>query len=171
MLALIAYRKGDNNPKVNKFVIYLIVGFFPVFALIAMLIYTNNITLVILNFTLTLANYFSDYLGSVERDTIIKNLNQYDYVAEHQFLTEIIQIISRIVTYSFFIVVGSLASFSALKIFLCIIIATNPIKFLVMYKQRLIRKELIARNNELDTKNAQNVHEEQQNPEVTTPVH
>ena len=28
-----------------------------------------------MNFTLTVANYFSDYLGSVERDTIIKNLN------------------------------------------------------------------------------------------------
>ena len=149
MIALIAYRKADPNPKVNKFAIYLTVGVLPVAALIAMLIKTNNITLVIMNFTLTVANYFSDYLGSVERDAIIKNLNQYDYVAEHQFLVEIVQIFGRIVTFSFFIVVGSFANFTALKIFLCVIIVTNPIKFLIMYKQRLVRKELIARNKEL----------------------
>ena len=149
MIALIAYRKADPNPKVNKFAIYLTVGVLPVAALIAMLIKTNNITLVIMNFTLTVANYFSDYLGSVERDAIIKNLNQYDYVAEHQFLVEIVQIFGRIVTFSFFIVVGSFANFTALKIFLCAIIVTNPIKFLIMYKQRLVRKELIARNKEL----------------------
>ena len=103
-----------------------------------------------MNFTLTVANYFSDYLGSVERDTIIKNLNKYTYVAEHQFVTEIIQISGRIVTYLCFILVGVFANFTALKIFLCVIIATNPIKFLVMYKQRLIRKELFAKNKELE---------------------
>lgn len=150
MLVLIAYRKTDKNPKVNKFAIYMIVGFLPVAALIAMLIHTNNVTLVIMNFTLTIANYFSDYLGSVERDTIIKNLNQYDFVAEHQFVTEIVQITGRIVTYSFFVVVGLFANFTALKIFLCVVIASNPIKFLVMYKQRLIRKELIARNKKIE---------------------
>ena len=160
MLCLIAYRKGDPNPKVNKFAIYMTVGVLPVLALIAMLILTNNITLVILNFTLTIANYFSDYLGSVERDTIIKNLNQYGYVAEHQFVTEIVQIAARIVTYSFFIVVGLFANFTALKIFLCVIIATNPLKFLVMYKQRLIRKELIARNKELGIASSENSAEE-----------
>ena len=98
MLTLIAYRKSDKNPKVNKFAIYMIVGVLPVVALVAMLIYTCNVTLVIMNFTLTVVNYFSDYLGSVERDTIIKNLNQYDYVAEHQFVTEIVQIAGRIIT-------------------------------------------------------------------------
>ena len=152
-LALIAYRKADPNPKVNKFAIYMTVGVLPVLALIAMLIITNTVTLVIMNFTLTLTNYFSDYLGTVERDTIIKNLNKYDYVAEHQFVTEITQILGRIVTFSFFIVVGLFSSFTALKIFLCVIIATNPFKFLVMYKQRMIRKELVAKNQELDSIN------------------
>ena len=148
-LALIAYRKGDKNPKVIKFVIYMLVGILPVIALIIMLIYTSNVTLVILNFALTVTNYFSDYLGSVERDAIMKNLNQYTYVAEHQFVTEITQIIGRIITYSFFIVVGLFSNFTALKIFLCVIISTNPLKFLVMYKQRLVRKELVAQNKEL----------------------
>ena len=155
MVALIAYRKADPNPKVNKFAIYMTVGVLPVLALIAMLIITNNITLVIMNFTLTIANYFSDYLGSVERDTIIKNLNKYTYVAEHQFVTEIVQIFGRIVTYSLFIVVGLFANFTALKIFLCVVIATNPLKFLVMYKQRLIRKELVAKNKKLETTNSE----------------
>lgn len=160
MIVLIAYRKTDKNPKINKFAIYLTIGLLPVGALIAMLIYTNNVTLVIMNLTLTIANYFSDYVGSVERDTIIKNLNQYDYVAEHQFVTEIVQIAGRIVTYSFFIVVGLFANLTALKIFLCVIIGTNPFKFLVMYKQRLIRKELIARNNNIE------IHEVDENNHI-----
>ena len=166
MLALIAYRKADPNPKVNKFAIYLTIGVLPALALIAMLIITNNVTLVIMNFTLTIANYFSDYLGSLERDTIIKNLNQYDYVAEHQFVTEIIQIFGRIVTFSFFIVVGLFANFTALKIFLCIVIATNPFKFLVMYKQRLIRKELIARNSELGIESSEKLSTASQKSEA-----
>ena len=166
MLALIAYRKADPNPKVNKFAIYLTIGVLPALALIAMLIITNNVTLVIMNFTLTIANYFSDYLGSLERDTIIKNLNKYDYVAEHQFVTEIIQIFGRIVTFSFFVVVGLFASFTALKIFLCIVIATNPFKFLVMYKQRLIRKELIARNSELGIESSEKLSTPSQKSEA-----
>jgi YQGE family putative transporter len=166
MLALIAYRKADPNPKVNKFAIYLTIGVLPALALVAMLIITNNITLVIMNFTLTIANYFSDYLGTLERDTIIKNLNKYDYVAEHQFVTEIIQIFGRIVTFSFFVVVGLFASFTALKIFLCIVIATNPFKFLVMYKQRLIRKELIARNSELGIESSEKLSTASQKSEA-----
>jgi len=160
MLVLIAYRKTDRNPRVNKFAIYMTVGFLPVAALVAMLIYTDTVTLVIMNFTLTIANYFSDYVGSVERDTIIKNLNQYDYVAEHQFVTEIIQIFGRIVTYGLLIFVGLFANFTALKIFLCVVIASNPIKFLVMYKQRLIRKELIARNKNIE------IHEVDENAHI-----
>ena len=164
---LIAYRKADPNPKVNKFAIYLTIGVLPALALIAMLIITNNITLVIMNFTLTIANYFSDYLGSLERDTIIKNLNKYDYVAEHQFVTEIIQIFGRIVTFSFFIVVGLFANFTALKIFLCVVIATNPFKFLVMYKQRLIRKELILRNSELGIESSEKLSTNTQNSKTS----
>lgn len=150
MIALIAYRKCDSNPKVNKFVIYMIAGFLPVAALIAMLISTNTITLVILNFTLTIANYFSDYWGSVERDAIMKNLNQYDYIAEHQLFTELIQISGRLITYALILIVGYFANFMALKIFLIFILAINPLKFLVAYKQRLIRKELIERNKQLE---------------------
>jgi len=60
------------------------------------------------------------------------------------------------VTFSFFIVVGLFSSFTALKIFLCVIIATNPFKFLVMYKQRMIRKELVAKNQELNSVNKEN---------------
>ncbi len=149
ILALVAYRKSESNPKVNKFAIYLTSGVLPVIALIVMLLKTNTVTLVILNFTLTITSYFSDYVGSLERDAIIKNLNQYGYVAEHQFVTEITQIISRIMTFSFYIVVGLFSSFTALKIFLCIIIATNPLKNMIMYKQRLVRKELVAKNAEL----------------------
>lgn len=162
ILSLIAYRKGDNNPKINKFSIYLFVGLLPFLSIIAMLIYTSNVTLVIVNFALTLATYFSDYFGDLERDAIIKNLNQYDYVAEHQFLTDIVKICSRIIAFSMFIVVGFISSFTALKIFLLIIISVNPLKFLVMYKQRLIRKELVARNKELGISSSETAAEEQE---------
>ena len=40
------------------------------------------------------------------------------------------------------------------------VIASNPIKFLVMYKQRLIRKELIARNKNIE------IHEVDENAHI-----
>ncbi|MBQ7917212.1 MAG: hypothetical protein IJ310_00160 [Clostridia bacterium] len=168
MLCLILYRKIDPNPKINKAAIYAFVGVLPAASLIAMLIVTNNVTLIIMNFTLTLANYFSDYLGTVERDTIIKNLNKYDYVAEHQFVTEIILVFGRIIAFSLFVVFGLFANFTAFKIFLCVIISTNPFKFWIMYKQRLIRKELVARNKELEAANSNK--ETSSTQEIKNPV-
>ena len=157
ILILIVYRKADPNPKFNKFIIYLIVGLSPFLAIIATLIHTSTVTLVILNFTLTLVSYFSDYLGDMERDAIMKNLNQYEFIAEHQFVAETTKVTSRVISFSFFIVMGLIASFTAFKIFLLIILAASPIKFMVMYKQRLIRKELIARNKELGIESSENV--------------
>ena len=157
IVCLLAYKKADPNPKFNKFIIYLIVGASPFLAVIAVLIHTNAVTLVILNFTLTLVSYFSDYFGDMERDAIIKNLNQYEFIAEHQFVAETTKIVSRIISFGFFTIIGSLSNFTAFKIFLLVILAASPIKFLVMYKQRLIRKELVARNQELGIESSENV--------------
>ena len=157
ILILIAYRKADPNPKFNKFVIYLIVGLSPFLAIIATLIHTSTVTLVILNFTLTLVSYFSDYFGDMERDAIMKNLNQYEFIAEHQFVAETTKVTSRVISFSFFIVMGLIASFTAFKIFLLIILAASPIKFMIMYKQRLIRKELVEKNKELGIESSENV--------------
>jgi len=154
---LLLYKKADPNPKFNKFIIYLLVGASPFLAVIAVLIKSNSITLVILNFTLTLVSYFSDYFGDMERDAIIKNLNQYDFIAEHQFVAETTKITSRIISFGFFIVIGSISNFTAFKIFLTIILAASPIKFLVMYKQRLVRKELVDRNKELGIESSESV--------------
>lgn len=157
IVCLLGYKKADPNPKFNKFIIYLIVGASPFLAVIAVLIHTNTTTLVILNFTLTLVSYFSDYFGDMERDAIIKNLNQYEFIAEHQFVAETTKISSRIISFGFFTIIGSLSNFTAFKIFLLVILAASPIKFLVMYKQRLIRKELVARNQELGIESSENV--------------
>lgn len=157
IVCLLGYKKADPNPKFNKFIIYLIVGASPFLAVIAVLIHTNTTTLVILNFTLTLVSYFSDYFGDMERDAIIKNLNQYEFIAEHQFVAETTKISSRIISFGFFTIIGSLSNFTAFKIFLLVILAASPIKFLVMYKQRLIRKELVARNKELGIESSENI--------------
>ncbi len=157
IVCLLAYKKADPNPKFNKFIIYLIVGVSPFLAVIAVLVHTSTATLVILNFTLTLVSYFSDYFGDMERDAIIKNLNQYEFIAEHQFVAESTKIFSRIISFGFFTIIGSIANFTAFKIFLLVILAASPIKFLVMYKQRLIRKELVSRNKELGIESSENV--------------
>ena len=157
IVCLLGYKKADPNPKFNKFIIYLIVGASPFLAVIAVLIHTNTATLVILNFTLTLVSYFSDYFGDMERDAIIKNLNQYEFIAEHQFVAETTKISSRIISFGFFTIIGSLSNFTAFKIFLLVILAASPIKFLVMYKQRLIRKEIVSRNQELGIESSENV--------------
>ena len=157
IVCLLAYKKADPNPKFNKFIIYLIVGLSPFLAVIAVLIHTSTVTLVILNFTLTLVSYFSDYFGDMERDAIIKNLNQYEFIAEHQFVAETTKIVSRIISFGSFTIIGLLSNFTTFKIFLLVILAASPIKFLVMYKQRLIRKELVIRNKELGIESSENV--------------
>ena len=141
----------------NKFIIYLLVGASPFLAVIAVLIKSNTITLVILNFTLTLVSYFSDYFGDMERDAIIKNLNQYEFIAEHQFVAETVKIISRVISFGFFVVIGLFSNFTTFKMFLLIILAASPLKFMVMFKQRLVRKELVTRNKELGIESSETV--------------
>ena len=93
----------------------------------------------------------------MERDAIIKNLNQYEFIAEHQFVAETVKIISRIISFGFFIIIGLFSNFTTFKIFLLIILAASPIKFMVMFKQRLVRKELVNRNKELGIESSETV--------------
>ena len=135
------YKKTEKHPKINQFWIYLIVGLLPFIAGVVMCLWLNKITLVIFNFCLTLAIYFGDYLGSVERDAIIKLIKKDEFISEHQCIFETVTCIFRVVCYSLFIVCGLFGEI-AFKIFLCIILAISPIKNLVIYKQRLIREKL-----------------------------
>ena len=141
MLILMTYKKFDNSPKVNKFIIYLILGIVPFVSCILLVVTLNITTLIIYNICLTIAIAFSDYLGTVERDTIIKNLGGFDYIAEHQCLYEIITSSTRIIAFGLFIVIGVIGHIVAFKILLLFLLILNPIKFMIMYKQRLIRKE------------------------------
>ena len=97
-------------------------------------------TLIIFNFALTLAVYFSDYFGSIERDAIIKNIGQYEFVAEHNMLVETIQASFKVVAYVIFVLVGFIGNILAFKILLIAFVAINPYKYFVMYKQRAIQK-------------------------------
>jgi ABC-type spermidine/putrescine transport system permease subunit I len=106
-----------------------------------MVIWLNKTTLVVYNACLTIAIYFSEYFGSTERDAIIKNVGKYEYIAEHQFLIESIQNLSRIIAYALFVVIGLMSSMFAFKVLLMILICANPVKYLIMKKQRKIRKE------------------------------
>ena len=141
MLLLILFKKLDNKPKVNEFGIYILIGILPVVACSFMVVWLNKTTLIIYNLCLTIAIYFSEYFGSSERDAIIKNIGKYEYIAEHQFLVETIQNISKILSYILFVIVGLISSILTFKILLMVLILINPIKYLVMYKQRKVRLE------------------------------
>ncbi len=142
MLLLIIYKKTDKHPKISQFLIYLIVGLLPFVMGIIMCLWLNKITLTIFNFCLTIAIYFGDYLGSVERDAIIKLVKKDEFISEHQCVFETTTCLFRVVCYSLFIICGIFGGELAFKIFLCAILAISPVKNLVMYKQRLIREEL-----------------------------
>ena len=141
MVALMVYKRLDNNPKINKFVIYMMLGVLPFISCLVLVFWLNNITLIIYNFFLTLTIGFSDYFGTIERDAIIKNIGKYEYIAEHQLMVEGITCLSRIISYAIFIVVGLIGSVLAFEILLVALLLINPIKYLIMYKQRLIRKD------------------------------
>ena len=142
IICLMLFKMADNNKKINKCVIYVVLGFLPLASAIVASLITNKITLIILNFLLTLSTYFSDYLGNLERDAIIEDLHKEEFFAEHQVLNEEIQVIGRVLAFATYIFVGLSSNFVIFLIMLISFMAFNPFKFLVMYKQRLIRRKI-----------------------------
>ena len=159
MILLILFKIFDNNPKTNKFAIYLIIGLMPLLSSIVLVFWLNEITLVIFNFFLTIAIYFSDYFGSSERDAIIKHIGKKEYIAEHQLSIEIITCFSRVLAYVVMLLMGLIANLTVFKILVVVFMILCPVKYLVMYKQRQIRKEYEIINQEEMNK----VLEEQKN--------
>ena len=98
----------------------------PVISTIVVTIKTNEVTLVILNFLLTLSSYFSDYLGNLERDGVIKSIHKNEYISEHQVLSELIQVVGRVIAFSTFMLVGLSANFTLFLIMLIVFILCNP---------------------------------------------
>ncbi len=140
MALLLLFKHFDANPKVNKFAIYLAIGILPMISCFALIFWLEKPTIIIYNFFLTVALYFSDYFGTTERDTIIRSIGRKEFIAEHQFMVETCQNISKVLSYSLFVIVGLMQSIVAFKVLLAVMIAICPIKFMVMYKQRSIRK-------------------------------
>lgn len=141
-LLIVLYKLVDKNPKVNKFAIYLSLGLLPLITAILVAIKpTEVVLLVILNFCLTLSSYFSEFMGNTERDAIIKFVHQNEFISEHQVFNEVIQCAGRLISFGLFMIIGKCANFSGFIAMLLFFIAFNPIKFLLLYKQRIIRKE------------------------------
>ena len=143
---LLLYRKIEHKPKVNKLAIYLTIGLLPFIAIIIFSAWNSDAMFIILNCVLTIAIYFSDYFGDAERDAIIKNLGKFEYIAEHNMIIETVKYIVSICVYLIFIAVASANSIMVFTILLIAMIAICPVKFYVMYKQRVIRKEFEAEN-------------------------
>lgn len=141
IVLLMLYRKFEDNPKTKKLLIYLSVGTLPLLTCLLFMFITNKATFIILNCFLTIAIYFSDYYGDAERDAIIKNLDKHEFIAEHNLFHDTIKYIVSIFVYIMFIVVANFASIDVFKILLLIMIAICPLKFFMMYKQRVVRKQ------------------------------
>ena len=148
---LVLFKVFDNRPKTNKFAIYLVIGLLPLASSLFMVVWLNEITLIMFNFFLTVAIYFSDYFGSSERDAIIKHIGKREYIAEHQLSIEIITCTSRVLSYFVMLLMGFVASLIVFKILLVAFMALCPVKYMVMYKQRKIRKEYEKLNEETNT--------------------
>lgn len=138
---LLLYRKSENNPNTNKLAVYLTVGTMPLISCIIFMLWTNQISFIILNCFLTIAIYFSDYYGDAERDAIIKHLGQFEFIAEHNLIHDVLKYTVSTLVYVMFIVVASFESITIFKGLLLAMIAICPIKFFMMYKQRVVRKE------------------------------
>ena len=142
IICLFLFKFADNNKKINKFVIYMILGFLPLASAIVASFITTKITLIILNFLLTLSTYFTDYLGNLERDAIIEDLHKEEFFAEHQVLNEEIQVFGRVLAFTAYILVGLSSNFTAFLVMLVAFMAFNPFKFIMLYKQRLVRRKI-----------------------------
>ena len=142
------YKKSESKERKSKILAYLALGFLPFFATVAFVVHPDTITLIILNGFLTLAVQFSEYFGGCERDAVIKNINQHAYIAEHQFIYEFMMSLSIIGSYALFVFVGLKPSTEPFKILMLAFVAINPIRFLLLYKQRQVRIKLEAKNNQ-----------------------
>lgn len=142
IICLFLFKFADNNKKINKFVIYMILGFLPLASAIVASFITTKITLIILNFLLTLSTYFTDYLGNLERDAIIEDLHKEEFFAEHQVLNEEIQVFGRVLAFTAYILVGLSSNFTVFLVMLVAFMAFNPFKFIMLYKQRLVRRKI-----------------------------
>lgn len=148
-LLIMIYKMVDNNKKVNKFIIYLLLGFMPLISAILVAIKPDEVVLlVILNFFLTLSSYFSEFMGNTERDAIIKFVHQSEFISEHQVFNELIQCAGRLISFGLFMIVGMCSNFTLFLAMLIFFIAFNPIKYLLLYKQRTIRKEFELEESE-----------------------
>ena len=147
MLLVALYKRFDKHPKLNKKIIYLILGIVPVVACVILIFSLNKVTLIIYNLIITISVCFCGYLDGCERDAIIKNIGKDEYIAEHQFSIEFIQCCGRILAYIVMVLVGLISNILAFKILLFVYLLFNPIKVLIMYKQRKIRKGLEEENN------------------------
>lgn len=141
MICLVLYKLADNSKKFNKLTTYILLGFLPVIFAVIVAFHPSEAMLITLNFFLTLSSYFSDYLGNLERDAVIQNVNKTEFVSEHQALCELIQCAGRTIAFSALMLVGLASNFKMFICLLLVFIVFNPFKFIVLYKQRKLRKQ------------------------------
>lgn len=141
-LLLLIFKKFENTKNMNRLLIYLLISITPIIFAIIFVFFESHWSLVLLNLFLTIAIQFSEYHSNCERDTIIKNLRLKEFIPEHQFMVELYMCICRIFSYLLFILVSLTYSSILFKILLMLMLLMNPIKFLFMNKQSVVRKEL-----------------------------
>ena len=116
---------------------------------VVFVVWTSYATLILLNLMLNITIQISEYSSNCSRDAIIKLLDKYDYIAEHQFMYELLLTLSRILAYAIFIIVGFFNSMIIFSIMLVVFIGSTPFKFYCMYKQREAKLSL---ENAIQTK-------------------
>lgn len=141
-LLLLLFKKFEYHKRMNRLAVYIVVSLLPFISAILFVSCGHKITLIILNLSLNIAMQLSEYIGNCERDTIIKNLKLKEFIPEHQFLVEFCMCACRVFSYILFLVVGLLENIVLFKILLLIMILMNVFKYMIMYKQHLVRKEL-----------------------------
>ncbi|MBE5745769.1 MAG: MFS transporter [Clostridiales bacterium] len=148
-ILLIIFKKFEYHKKMNKLLVFMIVSILPIILCVLFIILQNSLILIALNFSLTLAIQLSEYASNSSRDAIIKCLNKYEYIVEHQFLSEAFMCLSRILSYTIFIIVGLFQNITLFTILLIILISLNPIKFYFMYKLETVRENLSKELNNI----------------------
>lgn len=151
-LLLLIYKHFEDKNKINRLPINLSIGILPVVACIVFIFTKSTIALVILNLTMTIASQFSDYVSTCARDAIIKNLNRYEFIAEHHFMFELLSGFIKTIACIALILVGITGLKALFYIYLLIMMLTNPLKYIIMYKQSKIRDELTRSNLNTSTK-------------------
>ena len=144
IICLVLYKRYTKPGHRKGLLIFL--SILPVLSSVLVAIYISKWTYIIYNLVMTVCQCLLAYTLDIYRTILLKKTNHYEFIAEHQTVTEGIFQIVRIITYCLMLVLGITLELTGLKILIAIVSLCYPIMAI-----SLIKTEDVEKNYSIET--------------------